>query len=293
MRARLSSLIANPTMPTFARFRWSSATAVAYGSACCAAAYASSRCPSTGRSAAFDDVGDHHVSPPADQLDLGQRFRSNSVGCRRIAQAAQECLVASVSAPNGKEIGEPRLISDVRIAVERGVASRRARGRHTRERVVELSPVARSLCLEVRDLERAVRAACDGDRLVDRLEHVVVFVAHVRRVRKSGAGERLAQRDQLLARREGAWRVLESRRNAARAVRQRGANESLHARQLVRGRWTIVSAHHDVANRSESDHRRDVDRRLHARQRAPEIAKRVELIPRVITLAAANHARRA
>ena len=82
---------------------------------------------------------------------------------------------------------------------------------NVREDLVQLVPVTRAFGLEVRDLERTARAHRHGDRLVDRLEDMIVLVAHVRRVRQASRGEWLAQRDELLARSEGAGRILESR----------------------------------------------------------------------------------
>ena len=56
----------------------------------------------------------------------------------------------------------------------------------------------------------------------------------MRRVRQPARRERLAQRDELVERRERARRVLESRRGAARAVGERLVDDRTHSRQLRR-----------------------------------------------------------
>ena len=70
----------------------------------------------------------------------------------------------------------------------------------------------------MRDLQRTARATGDGDRFVDGLEELVVLVAHVCRVPQPSRSEWPAEGDELVARRECAWRVLEPRRRAAREV---------------------------------------------------------------------------
>jgi hypothetical protein len=123
----------------------------------------------------------------------------------------------------------------------------------------------------MRDLQRAAGAARDGDRLVDRLEQAVVLVAHVGRVGKPELRQRLAELDQLFARRERAGRVLEPRGDAARAVGERLFHQRAHARELGRRRRSIRVADDDSANRAEAHHRRDVHRRLQTAERGPQV----------------------
>ena len=153
MRSRLSSLIAKPTMPTLPRLRCSSATAMSYGSACSAR---TRTCPVARPrrrlSLAFETFGDHHVVPAADELDLGERLLLDASADDESPSRARNAPVLSVATPDGEEIRQSRLIRDVRIAIERGVAAGGARRRDARERGVELVPVARALRLEMRDL---------------------------------------------------------------------------------------------------------------------------------------------
>src|SRR4029079_10039117 len=180
------------------------------------------------------DVGDHHAVPAADQRDVRERFLLDTLRrCRerflldlvrglRIGESPEKSGSAAVATPYREEVGESRLVGDVWIAIESRVASSGARGGYSCERGVEFSPVARTLRLEMRDLQRTSGAARDGDRLVDRLDEAVVFVAHVRRVRQSSRREWLTESNELVAWCEGAGRILESRGRAARAVGDRG-----------------------------------------------------------------------
>jgi len=78
-----------------------------------------------------------------------------------------------------------------------------------------------------------------------------------------------------------------------RTVGDRCANELFHARQLVGGRRPVVAAHDDVANCPESNHRRDVHRRLESVERGPKLREGRELAARVILLPVAVRSRRA
>ena len=178
----------------------------------------------------------------------------------RVGQAREEGVGSTVAARHRKQVRESGGVGEVRIAIERDVHSTAPLASDAREHVVELFPVARPLRFQMRDLQRAPRAARDGDRFVDGFEQPVVFVAHVRRIRQTTRGERLAQRDQLVERSERTRRVLEAGRRAARALRERFLDHRGHARQLGGGGGTVVVADNDAAQAAESDHRRDVDR---------------------------------
>jgi len=78
-----------------------------------------------------------------------------------------------------------------------------------------------------------------------------------------------------------------------RTVGDRCANELFHARQLVGGRRPVVAAHDDVANCPESNHRRDVHRRLESVERGPKLREGRELAARVILFSIARRSRRA
>ena len=110
----------------------------------------------------------------------------------------------------------------------------------------------------MRDLQRAARAARDGDRLVDRVEQAVVLVAHVGVVREAARGERAAKGDELLERREGAGGVLETARRTERAVPQRLLDESDHAREFAGRRRAVIVADDEAADAAEADHGADV-----------------------------------
>jgi hypothetical protein len=58
-------------------------------------------------------------------------------------------------------------------------------------------------------------------------------------------------------------------------------------------RWSVVTTDDDVANRAESNHGCDVDRRLEAVERGPELGEGRELAARVILFSIARRARRA
>ena len=51
----------------------------------------------------------------------------------------------------------------------------------------------------MRDLQGAARFGRDCDRLVHRLDELVVLVPHVRRIRKLALRQRLAERDELFS----------------------------------------------------------------------------------------------
>src|ERR1051325_2908325 len=124
---------------------------------------------------------------------------------------------------------------------------------NVRENLVELAPVARPFGLEMRDLQWTVGALGDGERFVHRLEDVIVFIAHVRRVGQPSRRERTAEGDELIAGREGAGRVLQTRRGAARAVGKRLLDELRHTGNLVGGGGAIDVADDDAADGAETD----------------------------------------
>ena len=126
---------------------------------------------------------------------------------------------------------------------------------------------------------------------------MVVLVAHVRRVRQSARRQRFAERNELLARREGAGSVLEPRRRATSAGGERLLDELRHARRFVRRRRPIDVADDDAAYRAQSDHRCHVHTRLQRLERLPELVEARERVPILLGLtvgrgAAGGRARR-
>ena len=101
---------------------------------------------------AFDTFEIITLSQPPMSSTLASVSCLMRAGGRRIGEAREERARAVVAAPDREEVGEARLIRDVRIAVERRVAAGRARRGDAREGGVELAPVPRALRLEMRDL---------------------------------------------------------------------------------------------------------------------------------------------
>src|SRR6185436_10915097 len=98
------------------------------------------------------DVGDHDVVPATDQLDLRESLLLDARANRGVPQSREKSRGAAVATPHRKQIRQSRLIRDVRIAIECGVAACGTCSGDTRERGVELVPVAWALCFEMRDL---------------------------------------------------------------------------------------------------------------------------------------------
>ena len=222
------------------------------------------------------DRGDLHVLPPADQLHLGERLGADARRDRRIVQPCEEPPGPAVPAPDREQVGEPRRVRDVRIAVEGRVEPVAPGALDAGERVVEPAPVARALGLEMGDLQRASGAGCHRDGLVDRVEQAVVLVPHMGGIGEPARAERRAQRDQLLPGGKGARGVFEPGGRAAGAVGEGPRHHRGHLLQLGRRGGAVAVADHRPPDGAKSDHRchihaglDPVDGREHRREGPP------------------------
>src|SRR3989337_3993666 len=91
--------------------------------------------PLGGLALARADAGNVDVVPPADQLHLRQRLGANAWRGAAVREPREEGVGAAVAAPHREEIREPRLVRDVRIAVEGDVEAVTARRGDPREDV--------------------------------------------------------------------------------------------------------------------------------------------------------------
>ncbi len=169
----------------------------------------------------------HRVPPAQLVLHLLPHRRLDALPQRGILEPRDERGVPAVARPHGEQVRETRAVRDVRVTVEHHVRARRARGLDQVQHRLALPPVPLALRLEVRDLHGHAGLPADRDRFLDRGEQLVILVAHVARVRESGAAQCTRQRDQLVAIRERAGRVLEPAGQPARALAQRLRGEGL------------------------------------------------------------------
>ena len=100
----------------------------------------------------------------------------------------------------------------------------------------------------------------DLDRLFERFQHLVRFIAQVREVAGVVALDRVAQRDHLVRPRVGAGRGEQPRRKAECAGFERLVQERDHALQFVRGRRPVRHAHHHQAQRVVADQHAGIHR---------------------------------
>ena len=110
--------------------------------------------------------------------------------------------------------------------------------------------------LVVRDDYRNPDLAADAERLLERLEHPVAFVAHVRAIEPARFAQRTADLDHLLGGRRAGRLVVEAGRNTDRTRAERLAHHLAHAPDLVVARGAL-----------EVVHRRDPQRRVADQQR--------------------------
>ena len=113
----------------------------------------------------------------------------------------------------------------------------------------------------VRDLHRNAAGFADLDRLRDRVEQTVAFVAHVTRVETPDARHRAGERDEFLGRGVAAGFIDEAGRAADAPGRERVGERAAHAVELGRCRRAARVPHCIQANRAVADERRDVQAR--------------------------------
>ena len=114
--------------------------------------------------------------------------------------------------------------------------------------------------LVVGHLHRKARLLADPDRLPDRVEQSLRFVAHVRDVDAAVCGGDLGQLDDLLGRREAARDVEQAGRQPERTLFHRLGDERPHPIELVRRRLAVVGPDDSATDRPLAD----VDRPVRA-----------------------------
>ena len=121
--------------------------------------------------------------------------------------------------------------------------------------------VRRAVHLVVRDHHRNAHLAADAEALVQRLEHAIGLVAHVRAVQPAELAQRPAHLDHLLGRRSGRRLVVQAGRNADRAGRQSFARQLAHAADLRRAGRPLDVLERDHAQGRVPDQQGTVGRR--------------------------------
>ncbi len=138
------------------------------------------------------------------------------------------------------------------------------------------------------DLHRDPGEPPDVQRFFDGGDQLVVFVAHVRRVRQSGPPEGSRQGGQFLEVGKPPGDVLEPGRDAAGAGRERRFGTAPHLVHLLGRGGPVLVADHEVANGSVAHHARQVDCRplpLQPREESSQIAdSELEPVPFSIAL---------
>jgi hypothetical protein len=126
--------------------------------------------------------------------------------------------------------------------------------------VIKQWPVLLAGRLEVIDFRGDARPAGDRDQLIDRLQHVCAFIAHVRDVHAVVLGGRLRQRNQLGSVGEQAWRVHQRRGDAHSPFAHGFADQLAHLLQFPGRRRAVLVANDIFARRRRADERSDVRR---------------------------------
>jgi hypothetical protein len=106
----------------------------------------------------------------------------------------------------------------------------------------------RPATLRCQNLDRDLRLAADGDRLLERRHLLVGLVAHVGGVDAAVARGDAGERDELVGLGVRARRVDEGRREAEGALLHRLFDERFHLPQLFRRRLHVVVAEHHAAH---------------------------------------------
>ena len=118
----------------------------------------------------------------------------------------------------------------------------RARGFDFADDVVHLRPIFLAGRLEVIDLGVDAGLARDRDQLIDRLQQLIAFAAHMRDVHSAVGRGSFRQRDHLVGLGVRPGRVDERGRDAERPVLHRFSHERAHLLELRTGRRAIGTA---------------------------------------------------
>ena len=217
------------------------------------------------------------------ELVLGMRRMADDQHVRRAADVGERLLDARrVVVPLvGHEDGDRRAPGVVGIRVGGHVDAAARAASISAIAVGRLAPHADGAELDVRNLDRDVRALADRDRFPQRVEALVGLVADVRHVDAAVAGHDFRQLDELAGLGVAADFVFEAARQAGGAFAHPLIDEQRHARDLVGARGALeVVLHHQPAHGRVADERRDVD----GGRRAPPLGQVVADRPRRVAV---------
>ncbi len=148
----------------------------------------------------------------------------------------------------------------IRIDVERDALTAGDRTVDARKRILDLAPVRPSGALVMRDVHVHVAFAADLQRLFDRLEQAVAFVAHVRRVKATERFDGAREFDHFVGAAPAPGTVDEARRKTARALLHRAFDVTAHRREFRIRRRALLHAERHRAHRVVADEHHVVDR---------------------------------
>ena len=252
---------------------------------------------------------DHHVAVPQVRLDVGfvddevnadrpiaerrgenllDEFRDVDAAFRRdVDQHAAFVFAKRRAARDADHFGERAIdafeievldhaaaAGRVRIHVERHRLTGGHRRVDARERLVHLAPVRLAGALVMRDVQMHAALRADPQRLLDRFEQSIAFVAHVGGVETVERLHRLREFDHLFGVAPASRAIDQSRRKAARALLHRALHVAAHRREFGGGRSALLHAHRHRAHGVVADQHQVVDARL-AFERGGEVAAQI------------------
>ena len=130
---------------------------------------------------------------------------------------------------------------------------------HQRKGLIARAPKPLIVDLEVRQLNPHTGLFTDGDSLVDRLQNIGAFIAHVARIHASMLGSGFAQRHHFFRIRVGSWNVNQPGRKTHGSIEHGFLHQRLHLRNLFRGGRPVRVSHHFAADRIVSVERSQID----------------------------------
>ena len=191
-----------------------------------------------------------------------------------VLEALRPLVVAAFLDPRWHTGIEPGRAGRVDVHVGGDPRAGLARVLDALDHLVELAPVSLAGDLQVIDLGRRARCLCDADRLIDCLDEVVAFAAHVRDIHAAALPGFSGQRDQLGGLGVGERVVDERGGKSHRAFFHGLVDERAHLGELRIGRLHVVLAQHVDPDRPGADERGDVGRNAALLQLVQVLAER-------------------